>query len=1381
MKKILGLDLGNTSIGWALVQEAEATNEQSDIIKMGVRVIPLTTDEKSNFEKGKAQTTNQDRTSKRAARRNLQRYKLRRKELLKVLKENHIINDKSLLTEDGKNTTFQTLELRAKAAVERIELEDLARVFISINKKRGYKSSRKAKSDDEGELIDGMKVAKMLHNRKITPGQFASELLAQEKKFIPSFYRSDLQSEFEKIWQTQREFYPDILTQEFKDSLENKGKTATASIFKSKYSIYTADNKGADKKTQAYNWRSKAVNYQLPIEVVAYVLAEINGYISKSSGYLGAISDRSKELYFNNQTVGQYMWEQIKKDPHCRLKGQVFYRKDYEDEFDTIWKEQSKHHQVLTPELKELIKDVIIFYQRRLKSQKGLISICELEGKKKRINVDGKVKEKITGPRVCPKSSPLYQEFRIWQKINDIIVWDKSNPGEKWRLDEEERSTLFKELSIRDRLSKAAILKLLYKNPRSLEMNFSEITGNRTFSKLLDEFQKIVELSGHGEHVFSKMSKDEIIELLQGVFDTLGIDSNILKFDSRGDNTPPENHPFYQLWHLLYSYEGDNSNTGSQSLARILQKNYGFDEVGAQLLSQVTFEPDYGSMSSKAIKKILPFLKEGHDYSKACELAGYNHSKSYTNEERSAMPLKDFLEILPKNSLRNPVVEKIINQAIHVVNTIIKKYGKPDEIRVELARELKKNAAERAEMTKRISDASRVHDKIRKELTTTFGLPYVSRNDLIRYKLWKELEPRGYKTLYTNTYIAPDKLFSKEFDIEHIIPQSRLFDDSLANKTLETRAANIEKGNRTALDYIRDIYGESGVAKYRNRIEDWEKNENKDFPVSRAKVKKLLMSEADIPDGFIDRDLRDSQYIAKKTREILQEICHKVHATTGVVTDRLREDWQLLHVLQELNWEKYDKLGLTYYETNKDGQKLPRIKDWTKRNDHRHHAMDALVVAFTKQSHVQYLNNLNARSEKDGITYGIEKKELFRDERGKLLFKPPLPIERLRSRAKEELEKILVSYKAKNKVVTPSKNKIKTKNGYKIQHTLTPRGQLHNESIYGSIQQFKTTEVKVGGNFDVETINKVAKKKHREALLERLNEFGGDPKKAFTGKNSLAKNPIYLDALQTSQVPEKVKLVEQETVYTIRKAIDPLLNVEKVIDPKVKKILMDRLKVYKGNAKEAFSNLDENPIWLNETKGIKIKSVRIRGVANAIPLHEKRDHTGDLIINNNGKEQPVDYINTGNNHHVAIYRDQDGNLQENVVSFFEALARVNANLPIVDKEFNSEKGWQFVTTLKQNEYFIFPDENSDTIVFENLVTEDSLSHISQNLFRVQKISSKNYVFNHHQETTSIDGTYLKNYKELSGITYHFIQTPSKLKGIMKVRINHIGEIVKTDE
>ena len=254
---------------------------------------------------------------------------------------------------------------------------------------------------------------------------------------------------------------------------------------------------------------------------------------------------------------------------------------------------------------------------------------------------------------------------------------------------------------------------------------------------------------------------------------------------------------------MLYSFEGDKSNLGNEKLIEKLQHSYGFDKEYAIMLAGVVFKQDYGSLSTKAIRKILPHLKDGNVYSIACEYAGYKHSKkSLTREELDAKKLKDKLELLPRNSLRNPVVEKILNQMVNVVNGIIDTYGKPDEIRIELARELKKSAKERKELTDVINKTTKLHEDYVKKLQEEFGLSHVSRNDIIRYKLYLELESNGFKTLYSDTYIPKEELFSKKFDIEHIIPQAKLFDDSFSNKTLEARKVNLNKGNMTAYDFI---------------------------------------------------------------------------------------------------------------------------------------------------------------------------------------------------------------------------------------------------------------------------------------------------------------------------------------------------------------------------------------------------------------------------------------------------------------------------------------------------------------------------------------------------------------------------------------------------
>lgn len=1417
MKKILGLDLGTTSIGFAHVLESDDASNNSEIKQIGVRINSLTVDEQTNFEKGKPFSINKDRTLKRGARRNLDRYQDRRKNLIEVLKKANIINENSILAENGKQTTFETWALRAKSAVERIEKEELARVFLTINKKRGYKSSRKAKNEDEGQAIDGMVVAKRLYDEQITCGQLVYQLLKEGKKSIPDFYRSDLQSEFDKVWNFQRQFYPEILTDEFYKELKGKGQRATSAIFWTKHKFNTAENTGTreEKKIQAYKWRSEAISKQLEKEEVAFVLTEINNNLNNSSGYLGAISDRSKELYFNKQTVGQYLYQQIKKNRHTRLKNQVFYRQDYLDEFEQIWDVQSKYHSELTEELKTEIRDIIIFYQRKLKSQKGLISFCEFESKEIVIDVSTSSipKKKTIGLKVAPKSSPLFQEFKIWQNLNNILIRKKGskkrtakrdNQGdlfeeekEIFTLNLETKQHLFDELNLKGNLKANKIIELLGYKPADWEINYTQLEGNRTNKALYEVYLKILDIEGYDvkDLLKVKSNKDEvelddlnvpaveIKNMVRDIFRVLEIDTDILEFDAELDGKAFEEQKLYQLWHLLYSYEGDNSQSGNDKLYELLEKKFGFKKEHSQILANITLSDDYGNLSSKAMRKVYPFIKE-NNYSTACELAGYRHSKhSLIKEEIENRQLEDKLELLKKNSLRQPVVEKILNQMVNVVNGLIEKNRKEnpdfrfDEIRIELARELKKNAQERAEMTTNINSGKLENDRIRTIIKRDFpNVPNPTKNDIVRYKLYEELTFNAYKDLYTDTKIDYHKLFGKEYDIDHIIPQSRLFDDSFSNKVLVPRQANLDKGNKTAFDYM-STKSEDDLSKYESVIETLFKEKK----ISKAKYQKLLKKEAEIGDGFIERDLRESQYIAKKAKEMLFKITRSVVSTSGSITDRLREDWDLINVMKELNLPKYRSLGLTEMQERKFGQKVEVIKDWTKRNDHRHHAMDALTVAFTKHNHIQYLNYLNARKNENHKLYSniiaIENLEteikVDNDGNKKRVFKEPIP--NFRQIAKEHLENVLISHKAKNKVVTKNKNKTKSKNGEQVKTELTPRGQLHDQTVYGLNCW---SRIELNKKISKNELDKVINEELKQFLLEYVKAKGGIAK-AFSDEalKGLQYKGKSLKEIEVS-IPcytQKIDLVKtftdaQKTSSAKEK------NLKNVLDLGVRKILQDRVAEYGGDYKKAFTDLDKNPIWLNEEKGISIKRVTISGVKNAEPLHYKKDHLGNNILDKKGNKIPADFVSTGNNHHVAIYRDEKGNLQENVVSFFEAVERVNQGLLIIDKAYNQHLDWQFLFTMKQNEMFVFPNEKTGFNPNEiDLLDPNNKKEISSNLFRVQKLATKNYFFRHHLETT------VETPKELAGVIYKPQLGLNGIVGIVKVRINHLGDIVSVGE
>lgn len=1351
MAKILGLDLGTNSIGWAVVNEATNSNEETSIVRLGVRVNPLTVDEQKNFSEGRPITTNAERTQKRSLRRNLQRYKLRRDNLIALLKEQGWVTENTILSEQGNNSTFETYRLRAKAATEEVTLEQFARVLLMLNKKRGYKSSRKMNKNEEGHFVNSLDIARELYDSGLTPGQFGYRLLKEGKHYIPDFYQSDLKTEFDKIWEYQYQYHSNILTHDFHKEIDGQSKTNTTKCFKRNYNIFTADIKGNrfEKIKQIFTLRNYALERALTAEELATVISELNGQINNSSDYLGAISDRSKILYINHQTVGQWLIQQLDNNPNVSLKNKPFYRQDYLDEFEQLWETQAQYHKTLTPELKHEIRDIIIFYQRRLKSQKWLVSDCPFEHRK-----------------VCPQSSPLFQRYRIWQNLNSVRL---SIDGEEYGLTEEQKEILGQELLYKEKMSKADALKTLFSKPKGIEMNFSTLEGDRTMSNMLKAAQEVLSLSGHGEYDFTKLASDKIQEIITTVFNGLGYSTDWLTLNT--ESADLEKEPQMRLWHLIYSFEGDGSATGDEKLVTHLMRLLRLPKEYARLFANIRLEDDYCGLSSKAIKRILPFLQAGHLYSEACALAGYNHSEqSMTREENLKRPLKDHLERLPKNSLRNPVVEKILNQMVNVVNGVIDTYGRPDEVRIELARELKKNATERKAMTEALNRNTRESEQCREILKKEFGLTHVSRNDIVRYRLYKELANNGFKTLYSNQYIPQEKLFSKEIDIEHIIPQSRLFDDSFSNKTLEYRSVNIDKSNETAIDYVKRKYGDDEVVQYKERVNDLLKS----GAISSAKASKLKMTGNDIPVDFIERDLRNTQYISKKAQEMLRDVVRVVTATTGSITDRLRQDWQLVDIMQELNWDKYQRQGLTTVITGRDGQQIRRINDWTKRNDHRHHAMDALTIAFTKPEYINYLNHLNARSCDD--IKSIERCYLYRDGDGHLRFIPPIP-GNFRAEAKRHLEMILVSIKAKNKVVTRNNNKTKTKGGFQSKIQLTPRGELHKDQVYGIIHIPNTKTVPVNGKLTADIISQIENPEYRKALLDRLASFGNDPKKAFTGKNSLEKNPVWLDEKKIESVPGGVTVRYYETRYKIHKPINKDLNVDKVVDEKIKQLLEIRLKEFGGDAGKAFDNLDTNPIWLNREKGIAVKRVTIAENFPGEPLHFKHDKDGKQILDKEDKPIPADYVNLRNNHHVAIFQDADGNLQEHIVPFYEAVARVvELGLPVIDKEYNKDKGWEFMFTLKQNEYFVFPNPTQGFDPNEiDLTDERNYAQISPNLFRVQKLSSKDYFFRHHLETVVNDVNNLK------GITWKRVNSLNNLKGIVKVRVNHIGQIVHVGE
>ena len=985
-----------------------------------------------------------------------------------------------------------------------------------------------------------------------------------------------------------------------------------------------------------------------------------------------------------------------------------------------------------------------------MKSQKGLVAICEFEG----FWCKGKdEKENFVGPKVAPKSSPLFQIAKNWENINNIKI--NSLTEGNIHISIEQKWALFEHLNNNEKLTQSDLLKILNLKKEECFVNkqlAKGIGGNITKHAIkqcfgdLEKYKNLLKfdlniVETHDEGYLYDKETGEVI----GSKKRKHIDSVV------------EKEPFYQLWHTIYSIQDQ------EECSKVLQQKFTIEAEIADKLACIDFSKHaFGNKSAKVIRKLLPYLMEGDGYSEAMSYAGYNHSNSLTKDENLKRKLLEKLKPLGKNSLRQPIVEKILNQMVNVVNAIIEKHGKLDEIRIELARELKQSKEERNETDKAMSKRQRENEIIGKRLEE-FGLR-ATRNNIIKWRLYQEIDNTEQKMnaicIYCGQPISlTEALKGNDVDVEHIIPKAKLFDDSQSNKTLAHRKCNTNKNDRTSYDFMKSK-SEEALQEYVDRVNNLYAN----HIIGKAKHGKLLMTESKIPKDFIDRQLRESQYIARKAREILQTVCYNVWATSGTVTSELRHLWGWDDVTMNLQMEKYKTLGLTHIvewesEHGKNRHQKEVISEWTKRDDHRHHAVDALTIACTKQGFIQRFNTLSASKTREDMKLEVDKRSLQFNEKRNLLEKYIIG-ERIFS--VEEVEKavagILISFKAGKKVAVVGKRKIGKKGNKKVVQTgiIIPRGQLSEESVYGKI---KTKEIKPI-KYLFEHPDLIFNPFIKTIVESRIEKHGGDVKLAIA---SLKKEPIYTNNAKTIELKEGT-CYRDEIVIKYQVNTD-FTKTEKVVDKKIKEILTTRLDKFGGKPKEAFKDVqrtDKTLMKWYEDEGLErpIHSVRcFTGLSAVVPV--KKDEQGE----------DIGYVKPGNNHHIAIYSDADGNKHEHVCSFWHAVERKKYGIPVLITNANEvwdtiqmqaegtypesflEKlplaQWNMIMSMQQNEMFILGMTLEEV---ENSLSNRDSKAISDKLYRIQKMSiipssgQLDLTFRHHLETQLVDDTNSKSSK-----------------------------------
>jgi CRISPR-associated endonuclease Csn1 len=432
------------------------------------------------------------------------------------------------------------------------------------------------------------------------------------------------------------------------------------------------------------------------------------------------------------------------------------------------------------------------------------------------------------------------------------------------------------------------------------------------------------------------------------------------------------------------------------------------------------------------------------------------------------------------------------------------------------------------------------------------------------------------------------------------------------------------------------------------------------------------------------------------------------------VTDFLRHIWGYDEILHQLNLAKYRDAEMTEivtYDHRGQEHQEERIKNWSKRIDHRHHAIDALTIALTKQGYIQRLNSLSASH--DEIEAAVREKNPVMDRKYSLLEKyiyiqPHFTVQEVT----DAVDGILVSFRAGKKVTTPAK-RAKYHNGKRMivqDGLLVPRGALTEETVYGKL---------------------------------------GDK-------------------------------------YVVKYALNhPSMKVDEIVDPTIREIVRARLAAFGGKAKDAFAK----PLYSDAAQTMEIKSVR---------CYTGLQDRAVAAVRYNEQGEAVGYAKTGNNHHIAIYQDANGQYQELVVSFWQAVERKRYGLPIVIEDPKAvwdrvmdmdlpqafletlpKDDWQFVVSLQANEMFILGLEDGD---FEMAMENKDYQLLNKHLYRVQKIGSKDYSFRHHIET-SVDDKYdgvtnialslsMKKLLRLRSFGSWFAQYPHK------VRVNLLGEIAE---
>jgi CRISPR-associated endonuclease Csn1 len=667
------------------------------------------------------------------------------------------------------------------------------------------------------------------------------------------------------------------------------------------------------------------------------------------------------------RTVGEMLYQRLQENPdagtRARLRGSGakatynFYisRKMIEEEFDALWQaQQAWHPNLLTEEAYNALHR-IIFHQRELKEPP--VGRCTLLPEESR----------------AAKALPSSQRFRLYQEINHLKCIDLRT-GEECHPSQEQRDQLAAYLERRSNAKYVDLRKQLFGKTAYEKYQFSieatalarkNLYGNTTTHKLKND-----KAFGPAWHKFAPETQDYIVGKLLETED----EAELIDWLIAEHGLPPE---------------------------------------AAMHVAGVSLEEGHLRFSEQAVNHVLPHLVNGWNtdedkpltYDQAVRAAGFKDHR-IQSPDNLLDQLPYYGEILWRHCqdmptatdprereygrITNPTVHIGLNQLRRLLNALIRQYGRPNEMHIELARKLKLNRESKAEMMRQNRLNRERNERLNEELSDLRQKQNAANR--LRLKLFKELDTLNPRCIYSGDPINPHQLFTNAYQIDHILPFSKTLDDGYNNKVLVTDQANKAKGNRS-------VYELGQLPGY-----DWEEIKARATRLPYAKRKRfapdaLEQWAGNIGEfskdgaGFLQRQLTDTAYLARVTREYLQTICpaNKIVTSPGRLTAQLRAKW---------GWNKL---------LNDDNSK--------NRDDHRHHAIDAVAIGLIDRKMLQKVSTRAARAKEqdaENLLKGVHE---------------DLPWENLREQIEHALDRCVVSHK-------PDHN---------------PQAQLHEATAYGIV------------------------------------------------------------------------------------------------------------------------------------------------------------------------------------------------------------------------------------------------------------------------------------------------------------------------------------------